>query len=191
MVRRIGVLALQGSFAEHAAALRAIGAEPVQVRLPADLERVDALVLPGGESTTIGKLLVLFNLLDPLVERARAGLPMLATCAGMIVLAREVGTDQTRAGLLDLTLTRNGFGRQVASFVSPVELAGDPTPLEGVFIRAPVIDEVGAAAEPFARLPDGRVCGVRQGRILATSFHPELTADSRIHARFAAMIEEA
>ena len=191
MVTKIGVLALQGDFAEHVAALRRIGVEPVEVRLPRDLEGIDGLIIPGGESTTIGKLMVTFGLLDPIAERARTGFPVWGTCAGMIVLAERIeGHDQPSLGVMDITVRRNAFGRQVDSFETDLAVEGLDRPFHAVFIRAPLIAEVGPAARPVATLPDGTVVAARQGNLLATAFHPELTEDDRIHRLFVERVRE-
>jgi 5'-phosphate synthase pdxT subunit len=178
----IGVLAYQGDVREHLRALAAVGADAVQVRTLADLDRVDALVIPGGESTVIGKLAARFGLLEPLRERARAGLPVLGTCAGMILLAREVeGPPQDLLGVLDVRVRRNAFGRQVASFEAEVDVKGlDGGPAAGAFIRAPWVAEAGPGVEVLAEV-DGRVVAVRQGNLLATAFHPELSGETRLH----------
>jgi 5'-phosphate synthase pdxT subunit len=182
--RRIGVLALQGDFAEHRKMLERLGADVVEVRLPGDLEGLDGLVIPGGESTTIGKLLVDFGLLDPLRERVRAGLPTLGTCAGAIVLAKDVGgLDQPLVGAMDLRVRRNAFGRQLQSFEADLPMAAlGGRPVRAIFIRAPAIESVGPDAEVLARLEDGTIVAARQGHLVATAFHPELTDDERFHA---------
>jgi 5'-phosphate synthase pdxT subunit len=181
----IGVLALQGAFAEHLAMLRRIGARARLVRLPGELAEVDALVIPGGESTTIGKLLVDYALLEPLRERVRAGLPVFGTCAGAIMLARDIGRDQPLLGVMDMVVERNAFGRQLQSFEADLPLQGlAGPPLRAVFIRAPVIAAVGPGVQVLARLPDGRIVAARQGPLLATAFHPELTDDQRLHRLF-------
>jgi 5'-phosphate synthase pdxT subunit len=182
----IGVLALQGDFAEHAATLRKLGVEPVEVRLPADLRQLHGLIIPGGESTTITRLMVSYGLLDPLRALAQGGFPIWGTCAGAIVLAREaIGLDQPNIGAMDITVRRNAFGSQIDSFEIDLPMAAlGPRPFHAVFIRAPVIEATGPAVEVLARLPDGRVVATRQGRLLATSFHPELTADLRLHQYF-------
>jgi pyridoxal 5'-phosphate synthase pdxT subunit len=192
---RIGVLALQGDVREHLAALDAAGAEASRVRRPSELDAVDALVIPGGESTTIGKLLVTFDLLEPLQKRVRDGMPAFGACAGMILLADRVldGTaDQVGIGGLDITVRRNAFGRQVESFEEDLAVDGiDDGPVHAVFIRAPWVEDVGANVVPLARITDGQAAGkvvaVRQGPLLATSFHPELTGDARIHQLFVRM----
>jgi pyridoxal 5'-phosphate synthase pdxT subunit len=188
---RIGVLALQGAVREHVAAIREIGAEPVEVRLPRDLVDLDALILPGGESTTMRRLIDAYNLRAPIAALARAGAPMLGTCAGMILLADRIADgDEPVFGLLDVEVRRNGYGRQLESFEAELDIPslGDE-PLHGVFIRAPMVTGVGPAAEVLARDPDGRPVAVRQGRVLATAFHPELTADRRMHRLLAEMVD--
>lgn len=182
---KIGVLALQGAFIEHEKKLRTLGAEPVEVRLPEDLEGLDGLIIPGGESTTIGKLAVEYGLIDPLRRFAREK-PTWGTCAGMIFLAKDIGIDrQPILGLMDIHVNRNAFGRQVDSFEVdlPITVLGDE-PLHAVFIRAPVVTQVDEGVDILARLPDGRIVAVEQGHLLATAFHPELTADNRLHQYF-------
>jgi pyridoxal 5'-phosphate synthase pdxT subunit len=194
---KIGILALQGDVREHARALTAHGAEVVVVRRPAELKAVDALVLPGGESTTIVKLARVFELLDPLRARIADGLPVYGSCAGMILLADRVddgGSPLSETfGGIDMTVRRNAFGRQVDSFEAEVDvegIAGGPVP--AVFIRAPWVQQVGPAAVAIGRVSAGaaagRVVAVRQGSLLATSFHPELTGDGRIHGYFCDMV---
>jgi len=183
-VMRVGVLALQGDFAEHAKTLRDLGAEPVEVRLPQQLEPLDALIIPGGESTAIGKLAVAYRLLEPLRAFAQQR-PVLGTCAGMIMLARDIGRAQPLIGVMDIQVDRNAFGRQVDSFETDLavpELGGDP--FHAVFIRAPLVRSVGEGVRVLARLEDGAIVAVRQGRWMATAFHPELTPDNRLHAYF-------
>lgn len=180
---KIGVLALQGAFAEHVVALRAVGAEPVEVRLPEHLEGVHGLVIPGGESTTMRKLIARWGLRQPILDLAATGAPLFGTCAGMIVLSREIaGGEEPILPLLDVTVERNAFGRQLDSFETDLAIAdlGD-TPVHAVFIRAPVIERVGAGVEVMARIPDGRVVAVRQGNVMAISFHPELAGEYRFH----------
>jgi pyridoxal 5'-phosphate synthase pdxT subunit len=177
---RIGVLAVQGNFREHAAVLRRLGAEVVEVRMPADLVGLDGLVIPGGESTTIGRLIRLYGLEEAI---RRFTEPIFGTCAGMILLGRE------HLGRADISVRRNAYGRQVASFEADLELDGEDRPLRGVFIRAPEIEEVGPDVEVLAEL-DGTPVLVRDGRILAASFHPELTDDSRVHERFLDLVRE-
>lgn len=189
---RIGVLALQGDFAEHVAMLRRLGVEAAEVRRPEQLDHLDGLILPGGESTTIGRLLVDFGLLEPLRRRVAADWPVWGTCAGAILLADEIigaqrlGTgQQPRLGGMDLAVRRNAFGRQVQSFEAELRVPElGERPLRAVFIRAPLIERVGPRAETLARLNDGRVVAARQGRLLATCFHPELTDDARFHQYF-------
>jgi 5'-phosphate synthase pdxT subunit len=178
---RIGVLALQGNFREHGRMLRRLGAETVEVRLPGQLDGLDGLVVPGGESTTIMRLARLYGLDDAI--RAYRG-PIFGTCAGMILL------DRAHLGLVDLEVDRNAYGRQVSSFEADLELAGDERPLRGVFIRAPRVRETGAGVEVLAAL-DGEPVLLRDGRVLVASFHPELTDDSRVHERFLELVEEA
>lgn len=190
----IGVLALQGDVREHLAALASAGARTRQVRRPEELAEVDGLVLPGGESTTISKLAALFGLMDPLRARVREGLPVYGTCAGMIMLADKIldpRSGQQTFGGIDMIVRRNAFGRQNESFEAAVDVAGVPGgPVEGVFIRAPWVESVGAAADVLAT-HDGHIVAVRQGTALATSFHPELTGDHRVHALFVAMVGES
>jgi len=180
---RVGILALQGDIREHADALRAVGAEPIEVRLPRDLVGLDALILPGGESTTMRKLIDLYGLREPIVALARGGAPVYGTCAGMILLADRIADgDEPVLRLLDISVERNAYGRQLDSFEADIAIPslGDE-PLHGVFIRAPVVSEVGPEVEVLARDPDGRPIAVRQGRVIATAFHPELTPDRRLH----------
>jgi 5'-phosphate synthase pdxT subunit len=180
---RIGVLALQGDVREHADALRDIGAEPVEVRLPRDLVGIDGLILPGGESTTMRRLIDLYGLREPIVALAHGGAPVYGTCAGMILLADRIADgDEPVLRLLDITVERNAYGRQLDSFEADLEIPslGDE-PLHGVFIRAPVVSQVGPDVEVLARDPDGRPIAVLQGRVMATAFHPELTGDRRLH----------
>jgi 5'-phosphate synthase pdxT subunit len=190
---RIGVFALQGDVREHVRALEAAGCVAVAVRRPDELAEVDGLVLPGGESTTMIKLARTFDLLDPLRERIGAGLPVYGSCAGMILLADRVDTAGSplaeTIGGLDITVRRNAFGRQVDSFEEDVTIDGlDGGAVHAVFIRAPWVQEVGAAATPLGRTAAGHVIAVRQGALLATSFHPEITGDLRVHAYFCAMV---
>jgi pyridoxal 5'-phosphate synthase pdxT subunit len=188
----IGVLALQGDVREHLAALREQGAEAVAVRRPEELAGVDGLVIPGGESTTIYKLAERFGLLEPLRAAVRGGLPAYGSCAGMILLADrllDAPPDQQTVGGLDVTVRRNAFGRQVDSFESDIAVSGlDGGPLHAVFIRAPWVEEAGEGVEVLGRVvggaADGKIVAVRQGNVVATSFHPELTGDRRVHALF-------
>jgi 5'-phosphate synthase pdxT subunit len=191
---RIGVLAMQGDVAEHVAALRRAGAQPVEVRLPGDLEDLAGLVIPGGESTTIGKLLAEWQVLDPLRRAIERGFPVWGTCAGAILLAKDVRDalpGQPLLGVMEITVRRNAFGRQVQSFEIDLDVpAVGKRPYHAVFIRAPKIEAVGPGAEVLARLPDGTIVAARQGHLLATSFHPELTGDLRFHRLFLRMATE-
>ncbi|MEW2548715.1 pyridoxal 5'-phosphate synthase glutaminase subunit PdxT [Streptomyces sp. NPDC047002] len=187
----VGVLALQGDVREHLAALTASGVTAAAVRRPEELAAVDGLVVPGGESTTMSKLAVLFGLMEPLRARVGAGLPVYGTCAGMILLAEKIldpRSGQETVGGIDMIVRRNAFGRQNESFEAAVEVAGvDGGPVDGVFIRAPWVESVGARAEVLAE-HGGHVVAVRQGNALATSFHPELTGDHRVHRLFTEMV---
>ena len=187
---RVGVLALQGAVREHVNAIREVGAESVEVRLPRDLVGLDALILPGGESTAMRKLIDAYGLREPILSLARAGAPMLGTCAGMILLAGRIADgDEPVFGLLDLEVRRNGYGRQLDSFEADLDVAvlGDE-PFHGVFIRSPFVTDVGRGAEVLARDADGVPVAVRQGNVLATAFHPELTGDRRLHQLLLDMI---
>jgi len=210
---KVGVLALQGDFVEHGAILSSLGARPVEVRLPEHLDGLDGLIIPGGESTTMTRLMADYGLLEPL--RAFAGSrPVWGTCAGLILLARRASDlSLPNLGLMDITVQRNAFGRQVDSFEADLEIpALGADPFHAVFIRAPVIEDVGAGVDVLARLPaclpvgmagrhglpdgavhlnGGRPVAARQGQLLATAFHPELTEDLRLHRYFLQMIEEA
>jgi 5'-phosphate synthase pdxT subunit len=184
----IGVLALQGAFIEHEQVLKRIGVEAVEVRLPEHLDRLDGLIIPGGESTTIGKVARRWGLLEPLLAFARSGRPLWGTCAGMIFIAKDVvdgKPDQPLLALLDVTVRRNAFGRQVDSFEADLDVPalGDE-PFHAVFIRAPLIERVGEGVEVLAKLGDEMIVAVRQGNLLATAFHPELTEDDRFHRYF-------
>jgi pyridoxal 5'-phosphate synthase pdxT subunit len=186
---KIGVLALQGAFAEHVAALRAIGVEAVEVRLPEQLEGLDGLIIPGGESTTMRNLIRRWGLREPILALAERGAPIFGTCAGMIVLSRQIeGGEEPVLPLLDVTVERNAFGRQLDSFETEISvpLLGD-TPVHAVFIRAPVIEAVGPDVDVIARLDDGRIVAVRERNVIATSFHPELAGETRFH-RLVAML---
>ncbi|ALU92821.1 pyridoxal 5'-phosphate synthase glutaminase subunit PdxT [Streptomyces rubiginosohelvolus] len=187
----IGVLALQGDVREHLIALASADALARPVRRPEELAEVDGLVIPGGESTTMSKLAVLFGMMEPLRERVRAGMPVYGTCAGMIMLAEKIldpRSGQETVGGIDMIVRRNAFGRQNESFEASVEVAGiDDGPVEGVFIRAPWVESVGAEAEVIAE-HGGHIVAVRQRNVLATSFHPELTGDHRVHALFVDMV---
>jgi len=187
---RIGVLAVQGDFAAHARLLEGLGAEPVEVRLPRDLVGLDGLILPGGESTTMRRLIDLYGLREPIVALATDGAPVYGTCAGMILLANRIADgEEPVLRLLDITVQRNAYGRQLDSFEADIAVpALGEAPMHGVFIRAPVVSEVGPDVEVLARDPDGRPIAVRQGRVLATAFHPELTPDRRLHRLLLEMI---
>jgi 5'-phosphate synthase pdxT subunit len=188
----VGVMALQGAFLEHVRALESVGARTRLVRLPADLEGLDAIVIPGGESTTMTILMERMGLWDPVRAALEGGLPALATCAGMIVLAREItdGVDgQHGFGLLDIAVRRNGYGRQVHSFEAPVRVEGLDAEFPGVFIRAPFVEDVGSA-DVYAVQGDQPV-GVRQGHLTALCFHPELSGDLRLHADFVRSLQGA
>ncbi|MHB8624701.1 MAG: pyridoxal 5'-phosphate synthase glutaminase subunit PdxT [Aggregatilineales bacterium] len=180
---RIGVLALQGDFAEHRTALEKVGAQAVEVRLPAQLDGLDGLIIPGGESTTLRRLADSFGLMEPLRAFAQSR-PTWGTCAGAIFLAREIEGHAPHLGVMDINVRRNAFGRQIDSFVADLTISGDPTPYPAVFIRAPLILSVGLGVEVLARLPDDRIVAARQGHLLATAFHPELTPDLRFHRMF-------
>jgi pyridoxal 5'-phosphate synthase pdxT subunit len=179
-VPKIGVLAVQGNFREHAEMLRRLGAEPVEVRKPEQLQELDGLIIPGGESTAIARLIRLYGLEEAIRSFGR---PVLGTCAGMILL------DRRHLGLLDLAVSRNAYGRQVASFEADLDLLGEEEPLRGVFIRAPRVEEVGANVEVLAEL-DGEPVLLREGRIIVAAFHPELTDDTRVHERFLDLVRE-
>jgi len=182
----VGVLALQGAFIEHIQTLRHLGLEAVEVRLPEQLNGLDALIIPGGESTTIGKLAATYGLLEPLRQFA-ADKPVWGTCAGMIMLARDIGRDQPILGVMDIAVNRNAFGRQVDSFEADLSIAAiGPEPFHAVFIRAPIVSRVEDGVEVLARLDGGPIVAVRQGKALATAFHPELTPDDRLHRYFLA-----
>lgn len=189
----IGVLALQGAFIEHVQKLNRLGIETREVRLPIGLEGVDGLIIPGGESTTIGKLIDRFGLRDPILRMAEEGKAVWGTCAGMILVAREVDRE-TRArsqpllGLMDLTVRRNAFGSQLESFETGLDIPElGSAPFPAVFIRAPVISDTGPGVQVLARLPGGQIVAARQGNLIATAFHPELTSDNRLHAWFAVL----
>ena len=193
---RIGALALQGDFREHLAVVDRLGHLGVEVRTPEDLASVEALIIPGGESTTIGRLATLYGLMEPLRERIEAGIPVFGTCAGMILLASATtGPVQPQLGVLDVVVERNAFGRQVDSFEADLDVDGLDDPMRAVFIRAPWIDKVGAEVEILATVEDPGGGGahpvvVQQDRILATSFHPELTDDDRLHTMLIELAEE-
>lgn len=195
----IGVLALQGDVREHLAALETSGAHGITVRRPEELDAVDGLVVPGGESTTMSTLLSVFDLLEPLRARLKDGLPAYGSCAGMILLASEIldtRPDAQHLDGLDITVRRNAFGRQVDSFETDLDVVGiDGDPVRAVFIRAPWVERVGAGVEVLATVPDGpaegRVVAVRQGSVMATSFHPEVTGDRRVHRLFVDLVRAA
>jgi len=189
---KIGVLALQGAFREHLRTLATIGVEGVPVRLPSDLDDVAGLILPGGESTTMRQLIERWGLRQPILDLASSGAPLFGTCAGMIVLAREIaGGEPPILPLLDVTVERNAFGRQLDSFEAElaVPVLGDQ-PVHGVFIRAPVIKRTGPDVDVLGRLDDGRIVAVRERNVLATAFHPELAGETRFHRLVAAMASE-
>jgi 5'-phosphate synthase pdxT subunit len=185
----IGVLALQGDFAEHIATLRRLGAQTAEVRLPKDLDGLDGLIIPGGESTTIGKLAVAYDLMEPLRQFGREK-AIWGTCAGAIFLSKDARRDQPLLGLMDITVLRNAFGAQVDSFEADLHIEAlkqatqTEAPYHAVFIRAPIIESVSGSAEILSALPDGRIVAAQQGKLLATSFHPELTDDTRFHQYF-------
>jgi 5'-phosphate synthase pdxT subunit len=189
---KIGILAVQGAFREHQNIFNQLGAETVQVRLPEQLEGIDGLAIPGGESTSIGKLMREYNLIDPIQTLAQEGLPVFGTCAGMIVMAKEIeGDNPPHLSLMDVKVNRNSFGRQKDSFETDLAISAigaDPFP--AVFIRAPHIVSVGEGVEVLSSYED-RVVAVQEGRFLALSFHPELTGDSRLHQHFLNMVERA
>jgi len=190
----IGVLALQGAFIEHILSFERIGVKATEVRLPGQLERISGLVIPGGESTTMMKLMRSYGLIDPVRKLAKRNVPVWGTCAGMICMASGAfnpdGTPMETLRLMDMTVKRNAFGRQVDSFETKLQIAaiqGEPFP--AVFIRAPFIEKVGNGVDVLAKLPAGEIVAARQGKLLATSFHPELTGDARLHSYFAGMAE--
>lgn len=186
---KIGVLALQGDFIEHEQVLKRLGAETIEVRLPKDLDGLDGLIVPGGESTTIGKLAVQYDLIDPLRELAQSGKPLWGTCAGLIFMSKDVGRDQPLLKLMDVKVQRNAFGRQVNSFEADLDVKGisNHRPFHAVFIRAPLIESVGADVEVLATV-ERAIVAARQNNLLATSFHPELSGDDRFHQFFLKMI---
>ncbi len=189
-MKKIGVLALQGAFVEHIALLRRLDVEAFPIRLPQELESLDGLVIPGGESTTIGKLIREYDLMAPLSGLCNEGFPIMGTCAGMILLAKRVSDLSIEPlGAMDLELRRNAFGRQVDSFETDLEIPdiGEP-PFHGVFIRAPFIERVGDGVAVLARLPNGTGVAARQGNMLALAFHPELTDDLRLHSYFLSIV---
>lgn len=180
----IGVLALQGDFREHCSALTALGVSPRQVRLPGQLSGISGLIIPGGESTTLGKLAVTYGLMEPLREVSRR-IPVWGTCAGLVFMSSDVGLDQPILSILDVVVQRNAFGRQVESFEQDLDIQSiEGGSFPGIFIRAPVITGIGPGVTVMCRLDDGRIVAVRQGRLLAVAFHPELTGDLRLHNYF-------
>jgi 5'-phosphate synthase pdxT subunit len=186
---KIGVLALQGDFEEHITMLKKIGVETAEVRLPRHLEGLDGLIMPGGESTTIGKMAVAYDLIKPLQEFGKTH-AIWGTCAGAIFLSKDIGRDQPLLGLMDIKVQRNAFGRQVDSFETDLEIdellkaTGTEHPYHAVFIRAPIIESVHGKAKVLSKLEDGRIVAAQEGHLLATSFHPELTEDTRFHEYF-------
>ncbi|SDX27273.1 pyridoxal phosphate synthase yaaE subunit [Marininema mesophilum] len=188
---KIGVLALQGAVREHVRMLEQAGAEVSLVKQREQLEGLDGLVIPGGESTTIAKLMHLYDLMEPIQEMGRRGIPLFGTCAGLIVLAARIeGTETPHLGLLDITVERNAFGRQRDSFEAELAIKGVAEDFEAVFIRAPLITETGSESEVLCEI-DGRIVVVQQGHLLGASFHPELTEDGRLHSYFVEMVEAA
>jgi len=183
---KIGVLAAQGAFAEHITALHRLGAEVVAIRLPEELKDITGLIIPGGESTTISQLMVDYDLMREIAGMAGSGLPVFGTCAGMILIARRISGNTAKSlGLMDITVTRNAFGRQVNSFETELKIpALGKKPFPGIFIRAPKIESCADNVEVLARLADGTIVAARQGKLLATAFHPELTEDLRFHRYF-------
>jgi 5'-phosphate synthase pdxT subunit len=191
---KIGVLALQGDFAEHIAMLKRINVDGLEVRLPEHLNGLDGLIIPGGESTTIGKLAVAYNLMGPLKLFGQRH-AIWGTCAGAIFLSKDIGRDQPLLGLMDIKVQRNAFGRQVDSFEIDLDIpelkqtTGSDTPYHAVFIRAPIIESINGDAKILASVPDGRIVAAQQGHFLATSFHPELTNDTRFHEYFLSLVD--
>ncbi len=189
----IGVLAIQGDFLEHQQVLSRLGVDAPEIRLPSQLDDIDALIIPGGESTTIVQLIDIYGFRQPLTERVRSGMPLWGTCAGMIVIAdrlRDRRPDPLR--LMDIEVSRNAFGRQIDSFEEDIALKGIEGPdFRAVFIRAPAVNVMGDSVSVLARVRDGRPVAVRQDRMLATSFHPELTGDDRVHQLFTRMVEDS
>ncbi len=192
---KVGVLALQGSFQEHLAVLTGIGVHAVEVRLPEQIHDLDGIIIPGGESTTIGKLAVDFDLLEPLRDFGKKK-AIWGTCAGAIFLSKDAHRNQPLLELMDITVDRNAFGRQIASFETELDIpaleviSSTPAPFPGIFIRAPLITAVEGEAEALAKLPDGRIVAARQEHLLATAFHPELSDDDRVHRYFLHLIQE-
>ncbi|HEY5728572.1 MAG TPA: pyridoxal 5'-phosphate synthase glutaminase subunit PdxT [Anaerolineales bacterium] len=191
---KIGVLALQGDFAEHIAMLKRLNVKASEVRLPEHLNGLDGLIIPGGESTTIGKLAVAYNLMEPL-QTFGLRHAIWGTCAGAIFISKDIGRNQPLLGLMDIKVQRNAFGRQVDSFETELDIpelreaTGSDAPYHAVFIRAPIIDSVSGDAKILASIPDGRIVAAQQGHFLATSFHPELTDDTRFHEYFLSLVD--
>jgi len=191
---KIGVLALQGAFIEHEKMLKRLGVEAIEVRLPKDLDDAAGVIIPGGESTTIGKLAVQYNLIEPLRDLAKGGRPLWGTCAGLIFMAKDVGRDQPLLGLMDVKVQRNAFGRQVDSFEANIRIKGvdGDKPFHAIFIRAPLIESVGVGVDVLARVEKDNeevIVAAQQGKLLVTSFHPELSNDDRFHRYFVKMAE--
>ncbi|MBM3934664.1 MAG: pyridoxal 5'-phosphate synthase glutaminase subunit PdxT [SAR202 cluster bacterium] len=189
----IGVLAIQGDFQEHAQSLKRLGVDVKEIRLSKQLDEIDGLIIPGGESTTIVQLMDIFDMRQPVHEKVQGGMPVWGTCAGMIVIADKL-TDRRPEPLhlMDIEVSRNAFGRQVDSFEEDITIDEvDGPPVKAVFIRAPVVNRVGPGVKVLGRLPDGRPIAVREGHMLATSFHPELTDDDRMHALFVKIVEKS
>jgi 5'-phosphate synthase pdxT subunit len=191
---KIGVLSLQGDFAEHIAMLKRLNVDALEVRLPGHLNGLDGLIIPGGESTTIGKLAVAYNLMEPLKQFGQRH-AIWGTCAGAIFISRDIGLDQPLLGLMDIKVQRNAFGRQVDSFETDLDIpelkqaTGSDKPYHAVFIRAPIIESVSGDAKILASVADGRIVAAQQGHLLATSFHPELTDDTRFHEYFLSLVD--
>ena len=190
---RIGVLALQGDFEKHIETLKRLGAKAVPVRLPKDIDGIDGLIIPGGESTTVGKIMSRFGVDRAILRRVGDGMPVFGTCAGMIILAKEIeGSDQPRLGLMNITVRRNAFGRQVDSFETDLNIPDiGKEPVHAVFIRAPFITEVKNGAKALAYTSDGYIVFAREENCLAAAFHPELTDDTRVHEYFLGMVRDA
>ena len=190
---KIGVLAIQGDFAEHIAILRGLGIETQEVRLPHQLRALDGLIIPGGESTTLSRLMTIYELREPIQNMASSGKAIWGTCAGMIMMASEITEkDPVPLGIMDITVIRNAFGRQIDSFEQDITIKSlDPVPYHGIFIRAPIISRVGNEVQILASLSDGRAVAVQQNHLLATSFHPELTKDPRLHYKFVNMASDS
>jgi 5'-phosphate synthase pdxT subunit len=190
---KLGILAIQGDFLEHREALDRLGVESVEIRLPRQLDDIDGLIIPGGESTTIVQLIDIYDFREPLRRKAKAGMPVWGTCAGMIVISDRLTDHRPEPlGLMNIEVSRNAFGRQVDSFETDLEMRDlEGPPFRAVFIRAPVVNSVGEGVRVLATVNGGRPVAVRQGKMLATSFHPELTDDSRVHELFVRIVEGA